>query len=429
MSIIGGLSSLSRSLTANAYAIEMVAQNLANASTTAYKRSEVRFKESVIEGIGHSNPAGTSRQTTSFYNLGIVPYNKQFLSEQGPVTETINKFDFAISGQGFFVTRPTLTSTQNSAVENSFTRAGNFAESVENGTESYLKSQNGEYVLGYPYNTTTDSYTISSDISQLQPIRTDRAYVQPPVAVTTSVQMAKNFNAADPIGTTTNADFSIYDGVYVAGHNGERVMSFAFTKTAIDTWQGTLTAANGTVTSPTSPLTITFDESGNLTSAKTYTVQTNFTNPDATNSFSLDISKFTGYDGNDSAGLSVEKDGAPVGELIQIYGADGGIVQARFTNGLIRPIAKLAVADFISPDNLTRKGDTSYEISTDADVFQLLDPENTNLTDVLSYSREGSNTALPQEFTTLIESQRAFNSVSSALRANDEMITTAIGVK
>jgi len=72
--------------------MQVVAQNIANLSTTGYRREGVVFAEFV-------RSAGTGAPSISFADA----HGRLTDSTQGPLQPTGGSFDFAIEGQGFFV--------------------------------------------------------------------------------------------------------------------------------------------------------------------------------------------------------------------------------------------------------------------------------------------------------------------------------------
>src|SRR5205085_4649385 len=102
---ITALHSAATGLRALSTRIDVVANNLANAETTAFKRSRVNFEDlmylqlkppGVTNGAGEVSPAGT------FVGLGVKVSNTQLDTEQGPLESTNRPLDVAIEGNGFF---------------------------------------------------------------------------------------------------------------------------------------------------------------------------------------------------------------------------------------------------------------------------------------------------------------------------------------
>jgi flagellar basal-body rod protein FlgG len=102
---ITALNSAATGLRALSTRIDVIANNLANAETTAFKRQRVNFEDlmyltkkhpGTINGSGDASPAGIQ------VGLGVKVSNTQLDLEQGSLDPTGGKLDLAIRGDGFF---------------------------------------------------------------------------------------------------------------------------------------------------------------------------------------------------------------------------------------------------------------------------------------------------------------------------------------
>lgn len=163
LSLLSGVSGMKNSQTK----LNVIGNNVANMSTTAYKKSEVRFEDTMYQmnkfpsgpngAIGGVNP---SQVGSGVGVAGIVKY-----MEQGSLKPTNRPSDLAIDGDGFFVVE------RNG--ETAFTRDGSFSLD----RDGNLVNNNGYLLMGAddnPINIPTEvtvggdvkkvlSYTISQD--------------------------------------------------------------------------------------------------------------------------------------------------------------------------------------------------------------------------------------------------------------------------
>jgi flagellar basal-body rod protein FlgG len=133
---ITALNSAATGLRALSTRIDVVANNLANAETTAFKRSRVNFEDLMyltLKQPGATNVAGDIAPAGIFVGLGVKISNTQLDLEQGSLERTDRPLDVGISGTGFFRVRVLSTIGDGFA----FTRNGNF----------FVNSE-GELVLG-----------------------------------------------------------------------------------------------------------------------------------------------------------------------------------------------------------------------------------------------------------------------------------------
>ena len=133
---ITALNSAATGLRALSTQIDVVANNLANAETTAFKRSRVNFEDLMYLALkqpGATNAAGEVAPAGIFVGLGVKISNTQLDLEQGSLERTDRPLDVGIQGQGFFRVK-TLDSLGDGTA---YTRNGNF----------FVNSE-GELVLG-----------------------------------------------------------------------------------------------------------------------------------------------------------------------------------------------------------------------------------------------------------------------------------------
>jgi flagellar basal-body rod protein FlgG len=102
---ITALHSAATGLRALSTSIDVVANNLANADTTAFKRSRVNFEDLMYLALkqpGTTNATGEVSPSGIFVGLGVRVSNTQLDLEQGSLENTGRQLDLGISGIGFF---------------------------------------------------------------------------------------------------------------------------------------------------------------------------------------------------------------------------------------------------------------------------------------------------------------------------------------
>ncbi|MCK8786855.1 flagellar basal-body rod protein FlgG [Roseomonas sp. NAR14] len=110
--------------------VEVISNNIANLSTTGYKRRRAEFQDLIYQNLRRvgstSSETGTVLPSGAQVGLGVRTAAIYRISEQGNLSQTGNKFDLAIRGNGYFqITLP--------SGETAYTRDGTFGLS-ENGT-------------------------------------------------------------------------------------------------------------------------------------------------------------------------------------------------------------------------------------------------------------------------------------------------------
>jgi len=105
--------------------VEVIANNVANINTTAFKRARAEFSDLLYqtqraEGVPMRGGGDPSPEATRI-GLGVQTVGIRNLHIQGPLTQTSNKLDLAIDGRGWFQ----ITGADGEAL---YTRAGSFSK-------------------------------------------------------------------------------------------------------------------------------------------------------------------------------------------------------------------------------------------------------------------------------------------------------------
>lgn len=123
--------------------IDVISHNLANMTTTGYKRNRAEFQDLIYQNLrrvgSSSSDAGTVVPTGVQVGLGVKTGAVSRSHEQGTLTGTDNPLDVAINGKGFFVIE------------------------LPNGTQAYTR--NGQFQLSPEGEiVTVDGYRVSPNI-------------------------------------------------------------------------------------------------------------------------------------------------------------------------------------------------------------------------------------------------------------------------
>ncbi len=101
--------------------VEVISNNIANLSTTGFKRSRAEFQDMLYENLRRvgspSSDTGTLLPSGLQLGLGVKPVATYRINEQGNMSVTENPYDIAINGRGYLqVQQPDGTTA--------YTRAG-----------------------------------------------------------------------------------------------------------------------------------------------------------------------------------------------------------------------------------------------------------------------------------------------------------------
>jgi flagellar hook protein FlgE len=414
MGLSGALSSAISGLTAQSQALAMVSDNIANASTTAYKTTTGMFDDLVTNSLGQQQ----------YSSGGVIVSGRSNITQQGLLTTTTNPTDVAIQGAGFFV----VSSAPNSG-DTSYTRDGAFT--VNN--QGYLVN-NGSFLEGWR---TDPSGNVVSG-GALQAINTQVATVSG--AATTKTTIAANLPADAAVGATFTSSMPVYDGLGTANS-----IQVTWDKTGANTW----TATFGDPTSVNNPATttgttagsvdVTFNSDGSLAS----------TNPDpptisvsgwasgaADSTITLNLGTAGGSDGltQFASGQTpptisitgINSDGLAFGKLSSVSIGSNGLVNATYSNGQTIAIYKIPVATFTDPDGLAAKSNGLYEATVASGNATVQASGTAGAGTVFGSELESSATNTNQEFSTMMAAQQAYSANAQVITAVNKMFDTLI---
>lgn len=173
MSLFSSLYTGASGMLAQSRMTESIANNIANATTIGYKRTDVAFQDLLTQG---SSLYSSKNHLAGGVSQNVINRN----SDQGAIEQTSSYSDLSITGNGFFIVSEDATGeTLN------YTRAGKFAEDAN----GLLRNTAG-YVL-YGYATDTDGVATES----LVPI--DFSVFDTEFFETDEAELAINLDASD----------------------------------------------------------------------------------------------------------------------------------------------------------------------------------------------------------------------------------------
>ncbi|MBL1146328.1 MAG: flagellar hook protein FlgE [Pseudomonadota bacterium] len=193
MSIFGSLFTAVSGLAAQGQSISMISNNIANVSTTGYKRTDALFSSLVT----------TTGRSTAYTPGSVRAVQTARVDQQGILQQSNSTTDVAISGNGFFVVQDSLAATG----ETLFTRAGSFSED-ENGI---LQNSSGFFLMGWPLDQNGALPAGQANITSLVPV--DVASVGSVANPTTQAALGVNLDATEtqsayPVAPGFTPDFS-----------------------------------------------------------------------------------------------------------------------------------------------------------------------------------------------------------------------------
>jgi flagellar hook protein FlgE len=407
-SLYAGISGLS----ANATAMTVIGDNIANVNTTAFKSNRSHFANILSTSLG-------GESATTGVGRGVEFWGVSAQWTQGSLENSTSATDLSINGKGFFM-------VQDSSGSNFYTRAGNFTFDKE----GYLVNPDGHQLQGYQVDT-------NGNIGGIGDIYIPGERVSPPAA-TTEFNFDINLNAGAQAGDTYTTAQTVYDSL---GNAVPVTLTFTRQATA-QTWTVTgaipTSAGSGVTFGGNASMNIVFDATGAMTSpaANVATVLTLTNGADTPLSINWAFEDANGNSYGDVTGYASAsgttfqyQDGYPAGMLRGISVDETGVVTASYSNGEMTPLYQIALVDFPSYDGLTKLGKNLYAESLASGQALISTAGTGRLGSVAPNSLEMSNVDLAEEFVKMITTQRAFQANSKVITSSDELLQELINIK
>ncbi len=393
--------------------MDVVGNNIANVNTHGFKKSQTIFQDVLsqtlngagapTEELGGTNPAQVglgARVATIAQNMA-----------QGSLQVTGRDLDMAIEGDGFFMV--------DVGGEELFTRAGAFF--IE--ADGRLVASNGGLVQGWPADANGDISTAASPGAiriwtgdQITPVQTSE------------INLGGNLPGDAPVGDVQYGGLNIFDA-----QGNAIALDVSFTKTDDDEW--TVAATYGDAATPIT-LTdnvISFDVNGEIAAPADFNV--NIAAGQIPDVGAIDITiggaeerRITQFGGSPSVTATFQN-GSTTGTLQSVSVGRDGVIVGVYSNGLVQPIAQVAIAAFANPEGLERVSGSNWRASTNSGLAQVGAVGTGGRGIMAPGTLEMSNVDLAEEFTTLIRSQRGFQANSRVVTTSDELLQEIVNLK
>lgn len=400
MSLYGMMRTGGSGMNAQANKLGTVAENIANANTTGYKRASTEFSSLILpSGGGSYNSGGV--QTTVRYNI----------EQQGAQVYTSSGTDMAIDGGGFFI-----VSASNG--QEFLTRAGSF---VKDG-EGNLVNSAGFTLMGYPYVAGVDPTVVVNGFDGLTEVNLASDGLI--AAGSTAGSMGANLPSGAAVGAISTTSLSVYDS-----QGNSRILDFNYEKTGPNAW--TLEITDRTSATVLATQAMTFDANGAMTSATTITTAAMAGLPGTganLAAITIDLTKTTqlGYAFNPDGGTI---DGNAPSKVAGYQIDKDGTVYLKYENGDLDPKYRIALADVQSPDKLIPQSGNVYSQGVDSGVIITGFAGGGSFGEIIAGALESSNVDIATELTSMIESQRSYTANSKVFQTGADLLDVLVNLK
>lgn len=445
MSFQQGLSGLN----ATSKSLEVIGNNIANASTYGAKSARAEFSDFYSAALNGSSASSAGIGTF------LANISQQFT--QGSITATDNPLDIAINGRGFFQVSDGLSPTK-------YSRNGQFKLD----REGFIVNNAGLKLLGYEADLGTGqikpglAVPIKLPTGGIAPQASEKIGMQLNLDSTKKVTKPTTTPTIDFTDATTynNAtSLTVYDA------KGSPVaLTYYFQRAEVkdpadaasaDIWEVYITANGVPVNSPDPAdpqpsFVLPFVDNGSkpredmlgagivmdpVTNKLTITLPTPIT-PGAGSSGTLPLNL-------DNLTLTLEatqfaspfgvtdlsQNGYSAGQLVSIGIEDNGIVTARYSNGQTKSAGQIEVATFRNVQGLQPLGDNvwAYTYASGDPVTGV--PGEGNLGVLQAGALEESNIDLTAELVSMITAQRSYQANAQTIKTMDQAMQTLVNLR
>lgn len=419
MSLYGMMQTGASGMNAQANRLSTVADNIANSSTTGYKKASTAFSSLILP-----SSAGA-------YNSGAVNTSVRYsIADAGPLNFTTSNTDLAIDGDGFFI-------VNNDSGSSFLTRAGSF---VKDGDGNLVNSA-GFTLMGYDYTGGTPAPVVNG-FDGLVPVNVQSAGLTA-IPSTSGNFYANLDDSADVVAAAdlpslngANAEYTHKSSLVVYDTVGkETLLDFYYTKTADDNWEVAVydraAATAGTAfpysSGPLATQNLVFDPALNGALAAASPTDITLTVPGGA-SLTLDLSEMSQLNYPFTVDDADVNGNAPSAVTDVEISADG-TVYAKYENGDLKPLYQVALANVPSPDNLIPLPGNVYQQGIDSGVITTGFAGSGGFGNLISGALEGSNVDLAGELTDMIASQRSYTANSKVFQTGSDLLDVLVNLK
>jgi len=455
--------------------LQVTGNNIANATTTGFKKSRAEFVD--VYALAYGALSGTAPGS------GVRTSNVRQLFAQGNTEYTDNATDLAISGQGFFVV----------ADDTGRFLSRNGAFGIDR--DGYVKNATGQTLQIFPAETIAGITTFNtgryvdlqlqnaigapvatSDVRISLNLNSDPQTELPtgqqaffdingtaggifedgnPVPIAAPQDTGLNFNPSDPTTYYKATSTTVYDTL-----GGAHTLTFYFRKLEDtsaggplnNTWQAYTyidnTRVDASVTgalgggSSGSPVVLDFDTAGQLQNA-TYDDGTaagaaaggpiaysNFvtSNGSAPVQLTIDFGAITQF-GSDFAINEISQNGFTTGRLTGFDVEESGVVFARYTNGNKEVLGMVGLANVPNPEGLGKEGDSLWAEAFEAGDTIFGQPGTSTFGLIQAGALEASTVEIADELVQMIVAQRNYQANAQVISTADQITQTLLNIR
>lgn len=395
-------------LLVNSDHLNILSNNIANASTIGFKSSTPVFYNIV--------PSSFYSQNTTGSGVGTLKNIQNF--KDGTFIDTGRDLDLKITRDGFF-----RVLDKQGYVH--YTRNGQFLLDKDKN----LVSVQGMYLTGrnkcYSKNKLNNTH-------KLEPINLKHADILRPKAtstITLSAILNGSVNVIENIrNPNQNSAKKYHITVYNKNEKSEKINIF-FNKIDKNTWKVNIslndTNSVGTKENADNSFILKFDANGKLTSNPIFSIKNNNSNE----TIALNLSGTTEQSNIDESWHEFYQDGYPKGSLKTFEILSNGEIIGTYSNEQIQEIGQIILSKFVNPEKLQPESGNLWSATEESGKENIGMASDIGFGILNTKTLEASNVDLNKELINMIVAQRNYQSTAQAFKAEDKAINTLINLR
>jgi flagellar hook protein FlgE len=419
MGLYGTMRTSVSGMAAQANRLGAVSDNIANATTTGYKRASMEFSSLVLDSGGSEYVSGS-----------VESHTRYAISEQGARNYTTSGTDLAIKGNGFF-----MVSSENG--QTFLTRAGSF---TPNG-EGELINAAGYKLMGYSVLGGTPSI-VANSTSGLEVVSMGTIAMQanPSTEGLFNVNLPLNAPVVAPAnlpaGNAATAEYSGMTSLTAYDNLGNEILLDVYSANLgggdweIAVYNRTDAAPGGPFPYAAGPMateTLQFDmTNGQLLAASPKSVTVPI--PNGAN-LALDMSGSSQNAGDYTILDATVVNGSAPSEVERFEIAEDGLLYAVFENGARIGTYQIPLANVASPDNMQPLAGNVYVPTSGSGEMQIGFPNDSGYGSMIAGALEQSTVDIATELTTMIEAERNYTANSKVFQTGSELMEVLVNLK
>jgi flagellar hook protein FlgE len=275
-------------------------------------------------------------------------------------------------------------------------------------------------VYGWPANA-DGTFTETNSLSSLVPVQyaSNATFdAQPTTTINLQANLAQGSNGRQSVGLP-----------FIDLSGTSQTFTLGFTRDLSNNYTLDGITSSGSTVSMTPPQ-VSFDSMGNISTPSDGKVQITINDPLGPQNITVDLSRMTSLAGG--AGVTVQQvdqDGFIAGRLSNTYFTSDGVLMGSYSNHEVKPLFKLAIANFANNDGLQALPGNVY-VQTQPAYPQDVASGDLTLSGLgtspigsqfVVGALEGSTVDLSDQFSKMIITQRSYSSAAKVVQVADEM--------